>query len=203
MLVEILVLVLSYLIGGIPFGYIITRFAGGVDIRDIGSGNIGTTNVYRALGLGWALATFFCDVVKGFLPVFFMSLASTSPWLVSLAGLLAVAGHMFSPFLKLRGGKGVATAFGAVLYLVPAAAAIDFAFWAALAFPFKIISAASLAAALGLPVLVFIFTPIWAYRLLSILLALMVLLSHRENIIRLAKGQEKKISRQDGEKEDK
>ena len=195
MIFNISLLALAYLIGGIPTGYIITRFAGNLDIRGIGSGNIGTTNVYRALGLRWALFTFICDALKGVLPVLVVSLVSASPWWRAGAGLLAVTGHLFSPYLRLHGGKGVATAFGAILCLVPVAAIIEFSLWALLAFRLKIISIASLLAAIALPVIVAIFSPVTAFRLLALCLSTLILFSHRENIRRLFRGEEKPLER--------
>jgi glycerol-3-phosphate acyltransferase PlsY len=195
MTLKIFLLLLAYLLGGIPTGYIIARFGGNMDIRQIGSGNIGTTNVYRALGLRWALVTFLCDTLKGVLPVLVVSLVSASPWLRAGVGLLVVTGHLFSPYLRLRGGKGVATAFGTILYLVPVAAVLDFALWALLAFPLKIISIASLTAAVALPVMVAIFSPVTAFRLLAVCLSILILFSHRENIRRLFRGEEKPLER--------
>jgi glycerol-3-phosphate acyltransferase PlsY len=194
MALNISLLVAAYLIGGLPSGYIIARFAGHIDIRQKGSGNIGTTNVYRALGFRWALVTFLADALKGFVPVILVSILSGSDWWNAGAGLLAVLGHLFSPYLRFRGGKGVATAFGAILCLVPVAALIDLALWALLAFPFKIISLASLVAAAALPVIVFVFSPSPAFRLLAICLLILIVFSHRDNISRLIRGDEKPVS---------
>jgi glycerol-3-phosphate acyltransferase PlsY len=194
MALNISLLVAAYLIGGLPSGYIIARFAGHIDIRQKGSGNIGTTNVYRALGFRWALVTFIADALKGFVPVILVSLLSGSDWWNAGAGLLAVLGHLFSPYLRFRGGKGVATAFGAILCLVPVAALIDLALWALLAFPFKIISLASLVAAAALPILVVVLSPSPAFRLLAICLLILIVFSHRDNISRLIRGDEKPVS---------
>ncbi|MEO8212447.1 MAG: glycerol-3-phosphate acyltransferase, partial [Myxococcales bacterium] len=121
----------AYLLGSVPTGLLVAR-ARGVDIRTVGSGNIGATNVARGLGKGWAVVVLLCDALKGFLPVFvarqFPELFSATA--VALAGLAAITGHMFTVFLKGQGGKGVATSLGVALGLSPPLALLCFAVYA-------------------------------------------------------------------------
>lgn len=115
-----LVLAAAYLIGGIPFGYIIVRLKTGRDVRSLGSGNIGATNVLRTTGRAVAVITLLLDIVKGFAAVWLMALASDdSPIWMSAAALAVMAGHAFPVFLKFKGGKAVASFIGAFLYLTP------------------------------------------------------------------------------------
>ncbi|MEO5766756.1 MAG: glycerol-3-phosphate acyltransferase, partial [Polyangia bacterium] len=110
----------AYLLGSVPTGLLVAR-ARGVDIRTVGSGNIGATNVARGLGKGWAVVVLLCDALKGFLPVFLARQCPEcfSTTAVALAGLAAIVGHMFTIFLKGQGGKGVATSLGVALGLSP------------------------------------------------------------------------------------
>src|ERR1700732_3826813 len=116
----LLVLVAAYLVGGIPFGYLLVKLKTGEDVRSKGSGNIGATNVLRTTGRAVAVITLLLDIVKGFAAVWLMAWASgDSPIWMSLAALAVMAGHAFPVFLKFRGGKAVASFIGAFLYLTP------------------------------------------------------------------------------------
>jgi acyl phosphate:glycerol-3-phosphate acyltransferase len=185
-------LMFGYLVGSIPFGVILTRLAGTADLRSIGSGNIGATNVLRTGHKGLAAATLICDVLKGTLAVLVMD------WLwgrdhALIAGLGAFLGHLFPVWLKFRGGKGVATYLGILLGLAPWPGAAAFAaIWLAVAALTRYSSLASLVASAATPAV------LWASddrqeALLFGLLTLLVFLIHRANIMRLATGTEAKI----------
>jgi acyl phosphate:glycerol-3-phosphate acyltransferase len=185
-------LIFGYLVGSIPFGIVLTRVAGTADLRSIGSGNIGATNVLRTGRKGLAAATLVCDVLKGTLAVLVME------WLwgrdhALIAGLGAFLGHLFPVWLKFRGGKGVATYLGVLLGLVPWPGAAAFAaIWLAVAALTRYSSLAGLVASAATPAV------LWAdddrqEALLFGLLTILIRVVHRANIARLASGTEGKI----------
>ena len=182
----------SYLLGSVPTGYLLAR-SKGIDIRDVGSGNIGATNVARALGKKAAIATFIGDAVKGMIPVFIAGWLGLGIKEASILGLLAFLGHCFSVFLKFRGGKGVATGFGACLALAPVPALIVIAIWGSIFLSTRLSSLAALVAALVLPWLVLFISepPVLFYFTLPVIVIL--IFNHRENIRRLRKGKESKF----------
>src|SRR5216683_378649 len=184
--------VLGYLLGSIPFGLILTKLAGTQDLRSIGSGNIGATNVLRTGHMGLAAATLLCDVLKGTLAVLVMD------WLwgrdhALIAGLGAFLGHLFPVWLKFRGGKGVATYLGILLGLAPWPGAAAFAaIWLVVAALTRYSSLAALVASAATPAV------LWASddrqeAQLFVLLTVLVFLVHRANILRLVSGTEGKI----------
>jgi glycerol-3-phosphate acyltransferase PlsY len=206
---------MAYLVGSIPFGVIIAR-AHGKDLRAIGSGNIGATNVSRALGRRWGYICFGLDVLKGLLPMLaFRAIALPhiavtihgpavmASWL--LVGIAAILGHVFPVYLRFKGGKGVATSFGVALGLWPyftICALVALAVWVATVLTWRYISLASICAALTFPVSLIVgmlASPRWqAGRLWPLLIAatlipLLVILRHRENVHRLIAGTESKI----------
>ena len=202
----ILTILYSYLLGSIPFGYILVRTFRHEDIRESGSGNIGATNVARSSGSkGLGLATLFLDALKGWLAVVLthavvraFHLGSPNPAmdLAALAGLCAILGHMFPVWLGFRGGKGVATALGVFLALSwPSALAAVVVFAAVFAL-FRYVSLASIVAAIALPLFVWIFTPHRTafFMLCTIAIALLVILKHHANIARLRAGTESRFS---------
>ena len=150
-------LVFAYLLGAIPNGLLIAR-ARGVDIRTVGSGNIGATNVFRAVGKGWGILTFFCDALKGFVPSFVFPLLVSSQfgedldYLGVACAAAAVAGHNWPIYLKFKGGKGVATTAGALLGIAPAAMGIGVAVWVVATFSTRYVSVGSILAAAAVPV---------------------------------------------------
>jgi glycerol-3-phosphate acyltransferase PlsY len=182
---------IGYLLGSIPFGLVFTRIAGTQDIRSIGSGSIGATNVLRTGRYGLAAATLFADVVKGAAAVLIVWW-----WFGHAAGLIAglgaFLGHLFPVWLNFKGGKGVATGLGILLVISWEAALIVAVIWIALAAAFRYSSLASLIAAAAAPVILwFIGTPYEA--LLFVALAALTLFMHRANIARLTNGTESKI----------
>jgi glycerol-3-phosphate acyltransferase PlsY len=182
----------SYLAGSIPFGLLLAR-AKGIDLRQVGSGNIGATNVARAMGKGWAVAVLAADAAKGFVPVWLGRRFGLSATWIALAGAAAIVGHMFTLFLRGRGGKGVATSLGVASALSPIAAAIGFAAYVVV---FAVTRLSSLGSLLGVWTFALLFVlrdrPATALMALAIGGALLVTLRHRENIARLVRGEEKK-----------
>ena len=188
-----LLAVLAYLLGAIPFGYIVGR-ARGVDIRASGSGNIGATNAARVMGKKWGIFVLACDALKGWLPVAAaIWLLKLPPVWVALTGLAAFVGHVWPIYLGFKGGKGVATAAGVLLAVAPLAAAAGFAAYALCYAIWRISSIGSLVA-LGtvLPVML-VFYRVPAYGILIGAMAGLIVYTHRGNIDRLLKRQESKV----------
>ena len=184
----------AYLIGSIPFGYLIGRMRG-VDVRTVGSKNIGATNVYRTVGHKWGFLAFFCDFLKGFLPAFLaLRLASSvNENLPICVGLACVIGHTLTVFMKFRGGKGVATAFGMMVALATYPALLAFAVFVVTVWLSHYISLGSMLAAATLAVLVWFFPVLLAMRVIAALIAVFVIYKHKSNIDRLIHGCENKI----------
>jgi acyl phosphate:glycerol-3-phosphate acyltransferase len=183
--------VLGYLLGSIPFGLIFSWAAGAGDVRKIGSGNIGATNVLRTGNRWAALATLLCDGGKGALAVLFAGRLH-GDMAAALAGLGAFLGHVFPLWLRFRGGKGVATFFGVLLALAWPVGLLALATWAAVAAVSRISSLSALVAAALAPIYMMVYgAPLFA--MLALLLAVLVFGTHRENIRRIASGREPRI----------
>lgn len=186
----------GYLVGSFPTGVIAGRLRG-VDIRKVGSGNIGATNAARTLGKKVGAAVLLVDAAKGYLPV----LAARVAWLdepggalvVALVGLAAVAGHMFPPWLRFRGGKGVATAFGVYLALAPAIAGLALLLWVLVYALSRISSVGSLVAATALPVALVVSGAPTAFVALGAAMWVAIVLKHLPNIRRLVRHEESKV----------
>ena len=184
----------AYLIGSIPFGFLIGKMRG-VDVRTVGSKNIGATNVYRTVGHVWGFVAFFCDFLKGFAPAF-LALKFASSVNVNLpvcVGLMCVIGHTLTVFMRFRGGKGVATAFGMMVALATCPALLAFAVFVVTVWIFHYISLGSILAAAVLGVLVWLFPCLLAMRVIAVAVAIFVIVKHKSNIQRLLKGCENKI----------
>lgn len=188
---QLLVVVLAYLLGSIPFAYLAGR-ARGVDLRTVGSGNLGAANVFRTLGRDMGIAVMFADILKGVVAVVIARLLTDDPW-PPIAAAAAIAGHVFPVWLRFKGGKGVATAGGAVIGLMPLAALILFAVWVVVVAATRYTSlgaivgcllATPLVWALGYPVSDVVFTGVAAAA---------VLVLHRGNARRLLQGREARI----------
>ena len=196
--IAIILAVFSFLLGGIPFGVLIGKAMKGVDIRTTGSGNIGTSNAFRALGPVGGSLVFLGDTIKGVLPVLAAGWLIHDPSVLSVSrivvGACAILGHNFSPFLNFKGGKGVATSFGVFLALNCWISLICFAFWGLIVLVLKISSVASMSAALCLPVLAFYFNQDMPFKIFAILAFVLVIYMHRTNIKRLINGEELKMS---------
>ncbi len=186
-----LLIIAAYLLGSIPFGYAAGRLAR-VDLTATGSGSTGATNVYRSLGLWGAVPVILLDVLKGFLPVWLFPMwdGNAWPYLAIVYGIAAVAGHVWSMFLRLRGGKGVATAAGVMLALAPIAATIAMLVWVGLVLITGFVSVASLIAAALVPVLAYFEdAPIETIGF-ALGIATFVWWTHRSNLVRLVHGEE-------------
>lgn len=208
--------ILGYLAGSVPFAFLIGK-AHGVDVRQVGSGNLGATNLGRALGRTWAVVCFGLDVLKGLVPVLVAGfaldflgrsagLSQAEAWQWIAVALAAVVGHMFPIWLGLRGGKGVATGLGALLGLwpwltLPALGAL--VVWLITARLYRYVSLGSVVAAIALPLLVIVWTSTsntlghsWApFQIVTAILAIMVVLRHRANLARIRAGTEPRMGR--------
>lgn len=182
---------IGYLLGSIPFGVIVARLRNLGDLRGVGSGNIGATNVLRTGDKGAAALTLLCDAGKGAVAV--LAFAAWGPLASMLAGLGAFVGHVFPVWLRFNGGKGVATFFGVVLALHWPTGVIALISWLLTAAASRFSSLSALVAAAATPLILIVFDQ-WQAVLLAIVLAVAVWLTHAANIRRLLTGQESRIS---------
>jgi glycerol-3-phosphate acyltransferase PlsY len=194
----ILILALAYLIGSIPFSYVVARWRG-VDVRRVGSGNVGATNVMRSAGLVAGLVAFALDAGKGAAAAVTVRVLAGAyapdavDVLPSMAAALAVLGHVFPIWLGFRGGKGVATGAGAFVPLAPLAAGLSVATFAVVAATTRYVSLASIVGATTLAALTFITQPNAAVSWAATFCAALIVIRHRENIDRLRRGQERRL----------
>jgi glycerol-3-phosphate acyltransferase PlsY len=190
-----LTLIASYLIGAIPTGVVLTRLAGGTDVRKSGSGNIGATNVYRVAGRKLGILTLVGDCLKGLVPV---AVAASSLHLpvaqVSMVALAAFIGHCYPVYLGFKGGKGVATALGIFLVLSPLAVLCVFGIFILVLYLWRFISLASISAAGAIPFLVLLFEGSMPIFVSTLIIAAIVIWRHRGNIERLRSGTENRFS---------
>ena len=188
----------AYLAGSVPFGFLIGKMRG-VDVRTVGSKNIGATNVFRTVGKKWGLLAFLCDFLKGFVPVILARKFGGEAHLPLAVGLMTVVGHMFTCFMKFKGGKGIATGFGMLVGLVPWIVLAAFGIWAVTVWLSHYISLGSCVAAAFLAVGVWfpwLGCEGWRNLPLSIvvtLVALVAIYKHKANIRRLIDGCENRI----------
>ncbi len=201
---DILAIVLAYLFGAIPFGYLIAKRAHGGDIRATGSGSIGATNVMRSVGRGAGLATLLLDVAKGFAAVAVArQLSNGQPWsrTVIIASFAAIVGHVFPVFLGFRGGKGVATGVGVYLAIAPWAVLAVLVLWAITVAIWRYVSLGSVLGAGAFPFCVYlIYRPPLEITLGMIAGATLVVLKHWSNIERLVAGTERRLTLSRGSK---
>jgi glycerol-3-phosphate acyltransferase PlsY len=200
-----ILIVLAYLIGALPFGLLVGRVAGGVDLREHGSGRIGATNALRTVGLAGAVLTFVLDLGKGALAVLLVAWlyeagpAGSAPWVAAAAGVAAVAGHIRSVFIGFRGGRGVATFSGAMLATAPWVLAIVVPVFALIVWRSRFVSLGSVVGALLAPFVTAALVPLgqatWAAVAMGVGGAGMVTMAHRDNIERLRAGTERRIGR--------
>jgi acyl phosphate:glycerol-3-phosphate acyltransferase len=188
----IVLFVLAYLAGSIPFGLVVGKLFYGVDVRQRGSGNVGTTNVFRVLGKKAGVAVLVCDMLKGYIPAA-LAAALFHPWFAIFIAAAPVVGHIYSIFLKGKGGKGIATGAAVVLALVPAVFAIILVVWIVLVLTTRYVSVASLVASFLVPVLTISFHEPLPYEIAGVLVAVIVWWAHRGNIQRLLAGEEHRV----------
>jgi glycerol-3-phosphate acyltransferase PlsY len=191
---KIIFVVVSYLIGAVPFGLLIGKLSG-VDVRTGGSGNIGATNVGRLLGRKMGFLTLFFDIAKAILPMvvadhFLCGTENRDLW-VALCGAAAFTGHLYPVYLGFRGGKGVASALGIFLYLAPVAALVDGLIFIAVVWRWGYVSLGSLTASLMLPGLIWLLYRSALHAALAFAVGGLIWMKHRENIGRLKRHEEK------------
>lgn len=183
--------IVAYLIGGIPFGLLLTKWTGAGDLTKIGSGNIGATNVLRTGRKGLAAATLALDALKGLLPVLLAS-RLFGPDMAKVCALAAVVGHCFSPYLRLRGGKGVGTGAGVVFALAPGIGVLALAVFAGTVALTRYVSLGSILTALSVPIAAWLLGS-YQYVELFALIALLLIGKHHANIGRLLRGTENRL----------
>jgi len=194
---DYLIIIISYLVGSIPFGLLLGKLAG-IDVRQDGSGNIGATNVSRLLGKKVGAVTLLLDAGKGLLPMVAADMLGFAQHIVMLCGAAAFIGHLFPLYLRFRGGKGVATALGIFLFLSPVALLICAAAFFAAVYLSGFVSLGSLLAAGLMPVVVFFQQGSGACFYLAVFVGLLIWIKHRSNIIRLLRGEEKSWKKKKG-----
>ena len=192
---DVAIVVAGYLLGSVPFGYVLPRLVRGEDIRRRGSGNVGATNVWRVYGRSLGVPVALLDVAKGFVPAA-LGLWLGGDWVGVLAGAAAMIGHARPLFLGFsKGGKMVATAGGVAFALAPLAAACCLALWLVTFAAFRYASVSSMLAAVALPVLGYAFGASWAIVAFMAVASLGVLVLHRQNVRRLLSGTEPRFTR--------
>jgi len=189
MLISISIWCFAYALGSIPFGVLLARTQS-IDLREHGSKNIGATNVTRILGKKAGALTLFGDTLKGLLCIALASWVSDDPFMIAGAGIMVFLGHLFSIFLNFKGGRGVATGLGVHLYIMPTEA-----LWAVTVFIFalwisKYVSLSSIIAAIALPIFAVFFETPFPYKCMSLVIAVLIVYKHYENIRRIAAGTE-------------
>lgn len=195
MIIIVLSCFLSYLIGSIPFGYLVAKLTKGIDIRQHGSGNIGATNVARVLGKIPGVVTLVMDMLKGFIAVTMVPMLLSGGELSKiLCVVFVISGHNWPVFLQFRGGKGVSTTAGALIGLFPIVFASCFCLWGLVFTLTRYVSAASILAAVSLPVFLFLYKEPVGFQVLGVIVALIGIWRHQTNIKRLISGTEKKFS---------
>jgi len=188
---DIFFIIISYLIGSFPTGYLLAM-SRGINIREVGSGNIGATNVTRTLGKGMGAITLLFDMLKGFLPPFtLLHYLGGSEVVVALSAISAFYGHIFSIFLKFKGGKGVATALGCLIAVNPVIGVGAIGVWLLIFIFVKISSVSALVSALYLILIGFFVDYPKTYEVMWIVFGGTIYVTHRDNIRRILKGEEK------------
>src|SRR5688572_19114776 len=190
---SVLVVVLAYLIGSIPFGYLIVRMSGRGDVRQIGSGGTGATNVSRRAGKAAGVLTLILDAFKGAIAVLIATRVGDS-WLIAAAAIAVIVGHIFPVWLRFRGGKGVATAVGVFAVLAPFAVLCAAVVFLTLFLITRYVSLGSIMAAVTIPIILWPNGLTSAIFTSSVAAAILVIFAHRQNIHRLIRGTEPKFS---------
>lgn len=194
--------VVSYLVGSIPTGYLMAQ-ARGVDIRKVGSGNIGATNVFRILGKTAGVMVLLIDALKGFIPPFFVPFFFTTPTpenverYAMVAGLFAILGHNYTCWLKFRGGKGIATTAGVLIALTPKGFLVAFGAWLIIFWVSKYVSLASIVAAIVLPLGIWLTGGSPRMIILGAVFGALAIYKHKSNIQRLLAGTEHRFGQRE------
>jgi glycerol-3-phosphate acyltransferase PlsY len=194
MFAAIILIACAYLLGSMPSGYVLGKLAG-TDVRQIGSGNIGATNVARALGMLPGVLTLVADATKGYLPVFLALQLGFSQAVTASTAIAAFLGHLYPVYLKFQGGKGVATAFGALLAVAPMAALVLVLVFAGVVFVCRIVSLGAIATAIAAPLILWLFYQPPVIVSMGFFMGAMVILRHHGNIRRLLAGTEPRFGK--------
>jgi len=190
----ILVILISYISGSIPFGYIIGKLVKKIDIRDYGSGSIGATNTLRILGPFVASIVLIGDIGKGYFSIYLSRLIShDSIFILTIAGLAVICGHDWSLFLKFKGGKGVATTFGVILALNPMISILAAIVWVIVIITTRYASLSSISAVISIIIFTILFKQPYEYIIFSMIILILTIFRHKENNKRLKLGKESKI----------
>jgi len=205
-LIKILIVIITYLFGSIPTAYLLYKVKKGDDIRKYGSGNVGGTNIIRTLGTGWGLFIIIIDMLKGFLPVLAVYLIYPNDFILLATVVIAVVlGHVFPVFIKFRGGKAIATTYGTIIgisalpfILEPAwlrvlPMVVVLGVWGLIFVIVRIVSVGSLIGAVSIPVSFYFTRYTLAIVNAGLICAILIFITHRENIKRLIRGEEKRI----------
>ncbi|MDW7651629.1 MAG: glycerol-3-phosphate 1-O-acyltransferase PlsY [Bacillota bacterium] len=185
----------AYLIGSVSFGYLAGKLLKGIDIREHGSGNAGTTNIQRTVGTVPAIFVLLLDVGKGVAAVLLAGYLTGQPTVMMLAGVAAIVGHNWPVFFRFRGGRGIATSIGVLLGLAPVVILIATAIGVTLIALTRYVSLGSVVGAATIPILMLIFTKPPSYILFGAIIGGLAVWRHRENIVRLLNGTENKLGK--------
>lgn len=190
----ILLLIFGYLLGSIPFGYLVSK-AKGINIQKVGSGATGGTNVSRALGLKWGIIVAVLDILKAVIPTYLAVNYLYFDWQIVLVALMPALGHVFPVWLKFKGGKAISTALGSLIVLISwQNILILVAIWLFILISFRVMSLASLSAASFAPLMIWLSSFSFAYLFLGYVFVVLVFWAHRGNIKRMIEGTEKKFT---------
>lgn len=187
----------AYLVGSIPSGLIAVKILGGKDPREVGSGNIGATNVNRTSGKTAGILTLAGDVLKGGVPLYVVMTLTPDALIASITALAAFLGHLFPIYLKFKGGKGVATALGIMLVISPVAIGISVLIFIALVLITRYVSIGSICAAIAMPITLSLLKANSHYIILTAVIAVLIILKHHANLLRILRGEEHKVGKKD------
>ncbi len=192
---HIFIILCSYLIGSIPFGYLVGKYLKRIDIREYGSGNIGASNSFRVMGTKYALLVLIGDCLKGFFSIILAKwLLVESIEFYLLIGLAAIIGHNWSVFLNFKGGKGIATTYGVVLSFYPYIAIIAAIIWGAIVFTTRFAALGSIISVFAMLIISFLFKTPLEFKIFVVIIFLFAIIRHHSNINRLLHKKENKIT---------
>ncbi|WP_022849767.1 glycerol-3-phosphate 1-O-acyltransferase PlsY [Limisalsivibrio acetivorans] len=189
-------LLLCYFIGSIPTAYVIVKAVKGIDIRTVGSGNVGATNAGRVMGKAGFISVFAVDMLKGFVPVYLVQ--SVWPEITLAAAVLVIGGHTYTVFLNFKGGKGVATAVGVFLAMAPVSLGVAAVVFGIVLLASRMVSLSSITAAAALAGAVLVLEPDLSMKIFTVLIAGFVIYKHKSNIGRIIRGEESRIGSKNG-----